>query len=216
LTGSEISQFLEEQVAIRSLAEKFVQDLNRSEQDGGEWFTEEELDGIPSTALESWGPTKHGKYFVPCERDRPVIAREKREETRLRMYVANERRFTECTKLLKDIAVRRDAQARKLGYAGHAAVRMEKLASPSVEWVTDRIDKFEQELSIRGNKLHENIRRERVREKKERRDFKKGDDCLPPWDFVYYMRQLRGIFEIILLSRRLWKERSASSPPISD
>jgi metallopeptidase MepB len=85
--------------------------------------------------------------------------------------------------------VLRDENARLLGYASHAAFRLETRVVKTTNWVDNFLDEFEQALLPQGRREMQLLL--------ERRNLDHPDsgDSMPPWDYDYYNRLVLEDFD---------------------
>lgn len=118
-----------------------------SETDEGVWFTRAQLAGVPASALDTMDAEddrlkvtfKKGHLF-------PVMKHASDARTRKALHVAKENRFPENVEALQRAVALRDDIARLLGFANHAALKIEDKMAPSVESVMARLNKLRTEL----------------------------------------------------------------------
>lgn len=103
-------------------------------------FSRNELEGVSNDVLEVMKRAEEGDFWVAFRKDehvREVWRCASSEETRRRMYIAEERRFPENVARLKRIVVLRDKIANLLGFENHASLKMGNKMSRSVEEVRE-------------------------------------------------------------------------------
>lgn len=189
LTQEQIEKYLEGRNEIDAMRMRFAQNL-RTEK-GGLWLSLEDLDGVPSTYLDSWKGSEAfpGKKFVPFANGgaKTVITYANNAETRKQMYLANDKKVPDNVALFKDVIVRRDAQARVLGHASHSAFRVERRAAKSAEWVHGFLKTLRDDLAPRGGGELE-LLKDRRRAHLQSRGVTREHGDFPPWDQKYYQR----------------------------
>ncbi|KAG9252681.1 peptidase family M3 [Emericellopsis atlantica] len=171
LNEDEIQLYLEKRNQIDHLRRQYNQNLRND--DGGLWLSLDELDGVPAQDLARFVPaTDEGDRgdmrFVRFTRAdvNAVMQYAKNPATRKKMY----------------IILLRDENARLLGYASHAAFRLETRVAKSTEWVNTFVDELEQVLIPQGKKEMQALLAKRNLDLPER------SDSMPPWDYGYYHR----------------------------
>lgn len=191
LEGDGIAEYLESRNAIDVMRRQFTRNIMDDE--GGVWFTEAELDGISNADLGRFrpGPGSDTKqYFVHFRKAeaQPVLKYAKNPATRKRLYTSQYKTLEENVKLFRDVIVRRDSNARRLGYTSHAAFRLEKRMAKSPEWVHDFLDKLQDVLLPQGRKDMDGLlaRKKEYLQGSEYRD--ENADIMPPWDLQFYTR----------------------------
>ncbi|KPM42978.1 hypothetical protein AK830_g3495, partial [Neonectria ditissima] len=121
-----------------------------SETDEGVWFSRAELAGVPASALDTMQTRdddddglrvtfKRGHLF-------PVMKHARRARTRKALHAAKESRFPENVAALETAVALRDDAARMLGFAHHAALKMEDKMAAGVEPVVAALEKLRREL----------------------------------------------------------------------
>jgi len=166
---------------------------------GGLWLSLDELDGVPAQDLTRFSRDQDvdefdGKdmRFVRFTRAdvNAVMQYARNPATRKKMYVAKEKKLPENVALFKQITVLRDENARLLGYANHAAFRLEARVAKTTKWVNNFLDELERALLPRG--------RQEMQSLLERRnlDLLESEDSMPPWDYDYYNRLVLEDFNV--------------------
>lgn len=193
LDSDQIKHYLNVRNEIDMLRHKF--NRNVREQAEGLWFSIEELDGLSEQDLsrftDSTEPGKDGMrlaHFRKAERD-IIMKFARNPNTRKKMYVADTHELTRNVDLFKEIVVRRDRNARLLGYATHAAFRLEKRVAKTPEWVDHLLDSLEKVLVPQGEREMQVL----LKRKKQYLDESTGypeaySDIMPPWDYDFYSR----------------------------
>jgi metallopeptidase MepB len=103
-------------------------------------FSRNELEGVSNDVLEVMKRAEEGDFWVAFRKEehvREVWRYASSEETRRRIYVAEERRFPENVARLEKIVVLRDEIAKFLGFENHASLKMEDKMARSVEEVRE-------------------------------------------------------------------------------
>ena len=191
LSAGEIEGYLAERIAIQGLVDRFYDGLG--DDHGGVWLSAEELEGVPEKFVKQLGePDGEGKVYVPFRGfgAGAVVMNASKEETRRKVFVGNEQKLPGNRALLKEIVLRRDAQARKLGYKSHMEFRLEEMAVPDVEYVGELLNKLKAGLSPRAKGTMENSRKARIDDMKKSGTWREEEDFLPPWDVPYYKNVL--------------------------
>lgn len=193
---AEIEVWLKAMTDIEHLKSEFTRNL--SSDNGGLWFSVEELEGVPATALERWADGTEspnlGKKFVPFANNgsSTIMGHCSNADTRMRMFLAENKGAPRNAQLFREIALGRDSQARLQGYGSHAAFRMESRVAKSAEWVEEFLKKLREGLIPRGREELRILQQRRVQDLKERGTYEEGDDAyFPPWDKGYYSRLVK-------------------------
>ncbi|KAK0646737.1 peptidase family M3 [Cercophora newfieldiana] len=125
---------------IGDLAEEFKANLVKDE--GGVWFTEEELEGVKEDKIQSFklgteedGENK-GKRFVTWKADYGAVVNwAKRRETRKRYIDEEDQKLGENLEIFKKVFDMRAVNAKKLGFKSHAEYRLKDRMAGSPAWV---------------------------------------------------------------------------------
>lgn len=157
---------------------------NLREGDTGEWFTTDELEGVPEYDLATYPSDEEGgKHFVSHNgRILAVSQYAKKEETRKRLCLSGYQRCPENVAIFREILLLRDENARALGYQSHAALRATSRIAESTEWVDDMLNGLAETLLPYGKADHDRFRK---RTEESARDRGKTPP-LQPWDEAYY------------------------------
>lgn len=134
------------------------------------------------------GPNE-GMLFIRTQSGDPdiIVRHATNPRTHKRVYLAEMGGLEENVDLLRDIILKRDDNARLLGYSRHAAFRLERRVAKTVEYIDEFLGDVESNLLERGAA--------EVRLIMERKasyvqaDPKRGEpypDCMPPWDYPFY------------------------------
>jgi metallopeptidase MepB len=163
---------------------------NLDEEDGGVWFTLQELAGVPSDVVERLEHDgederkvkvtyQYSDYF-------PVMDHAKNGETRKKLFLGFENKCQDNVPLFKEMIVLRDERARLLGYLNHAAYQLEDKMVSSTDTVNTFLEDLRLKLVGRG---HEEI--ERLKKLK-RANVGDGqyDGHYYLWDQRYYHRAM--------------------------
>jgi len=193
LSDMEIKKYLDMGNKIGAMKDDFARNLRT--ESGGLWFTPEELEGVPAMHLDSWQRSDEfpGKIFVPFANDgrNIVLTHANDNETRKRMYLADNKRAPANITLFREVIIARDAQARMLGYPSHAAFAIERRAAKSAEWVSGFLSKLQEDLVPRGAE-ELNVLKERRRMHLQGQGIALPDEKFPPWDYNYYQRLMEN------------------------
>ena len=188
--GPQRARFKEIKKRLSQLSIEFQKNLN--EENGGIWFTPEQLDGVPEDVLSGlkkgegenvgkiWLTFKYPDLF-------PTMKYATNAETRRQVMIANENKCNQNVPLFREAIILRDEAARLLGYPNHAAFRIEDKMAKTPETV----DKFLGDLRARltaGGKSEINTLME----------FKKSLD--PKSDGKYYLWDHR-FYDRLMLER---------------
>jgi metallopeptidase MepB len=189
--GPQRDRFKEIKKRLSQLSIEFQKNLN--EEDGGLWFTKEELDGVPGDVvdgLEKGTGENEGKVKLSFKYPDlfPTLKFAKNSETRKKLFISNENKLNQNIPLFKEAILLRDEAARMLGYPNHAALRIEdKMAKE-----TSTVDTFLSDLRTRlapGGIKEKNHLLELKKKDEEARGLK-SDGKYYLWDHRFYDRML--------------------------
>lgn len=194
LTPAEIERYS----AIRNKIDELRQEFNRNvrEEDGGVWFALHDLEGVPEDDLahfeRAMSEDSQDQLLVRFRRAEmtAVLKYATKASTRKKLFIAGAARFAENDQIFKQIVMLRDESARLLGYAHHAAFRIENRAAKTTEWVEELCDQLEHALMPVGKKEMDELR---AIKKKHLRNVGSSaedlpEDLLNPWDAAFYSR----------------------------
>jgi metallopeptidase MepB len=149
---------------LSELSITFQKNLN--EEQGGLWFTEEELKGVPQDVVGNLkkgdaGTENEGKVFVTFKYPDlfPVQKYCKNQDVRYQLYIANENKCNQNVPIFKEAIVLRDEAARILGYPNHANFRIEDKMAKKSKTVDDFLDDLRTRLAPGGMKEMEVLRK---------------------------------------------------------
>lgn len=165
-----------------------------TQENGGLYFNEEELDGVPLEEMKRWkdeqpNPEEPLRKFVPFANGGTVtvLTYAHNADTRKRMFLGDQVKLVVNVPLLQEIAKKRQLQASMLGYASHADFRLERRLVKTLKWVEDFLTNLSTSLQPLGRKELDILQRRRLK------DFTTEDDTetkhpqqIPPWDLRYY------------------------------
>ena len=147
--GPQRDRFKEIKKRLSQLGIAFSKNLN--EENGGLWFTAEELDGVPNDVIsllkkdgnKYWLTFKYPDLF-------PALKYAKNSETRKKIFIANENKSNQNVPLFREAILLRDEAARLLGYPNHAAFRIEDKMAKTPKTVDDFLGDLRGRLSQGG------------------------------------------------------------------
>lgn len=177
-----IDKWRRNKARIEQLCAEFHSNLRESET--GEWFTADELDGVPEQDRATYTvDDQSGKQFVSHNGlTFPILQHAKNPETRKRMYLSDCQRCPENVRIFREVLLLRDENARELGYQSHAASRIPFRIAESTEWIDSLLNGLSETLSPYAEAEEEKDRR-RV-EGSARSNGKSTP--LMEWDTAYY------------------------------
>jgi metallopeptidase MepB len=189
LTPDQINVYLQNRDKIEKLKREFNRNIRND--NTGLWLSLDELDGVPEQVLalfprcpDSDKEEMNEKCmrfvrFTKIDVD-TVLQHARNPATRKRLYVANENKVPQNIGLFHETSVLRDKNARLLGYASHAAFRLETHIAKTPTWVNNLLDELEQSLLPQGRREMQAL----LTRKKQENSY--GSNSIPPWDYEYY------------------------------
>merc|ERR1711977_328002 len=182
--GEQRDRFKAIKKRLSELSITFQKNLN--EEQGGLWFTPQELDGVPEDVTSGLkkgekGTENEGKLWLTFKYPDlfPTQKYCKNAETRQKVFMANENKCNQNVKLFKEAIVLRDEAARILGYPDHATFRIEDKMAKTPKTVDDFLGDLRKRLAPGGLKEIEKL--------KELKKSETGDaDRYFLWDHRFY------------------------------
>ncbi|KAI1168378.1 Metalloprotease [Nemania serpens] len=189
--GPQRDRFKEIKKRLSQLGIQFQKTLN--EENGGLWFTKEELDGVPNDVvdgLEKGTGENEGKIRLSFKYPDlfPALKFAKNPETRKKVFIANENKCNENVPLFKEAVLLRDEAARMLGYANHAAFRIEDKMAKLPETVNTFLSDLRTKLAPGGVKEQAHLLE--LKKKDEESRGLKSDGNFYLWDNRFYDRMM--------------------------
>lgn len=153
--GPQRDRFKEIKKRLSQIQIAFQKNLN--EENGGLYFTKEELDGVPADLVDTWEKgtgENEGKLRVSFKYPDlfPTMKFAKNSETRRKVFIANENKCDANMALFKEAIVLRDEAARLLGYPDHASFRIEDKMAKTTKVVNDFLGDLRGRLTEGGKK----------------------------------------------------------------
>ncbi|KAJ5743604.1 hypothetical protein N7533_008474 [Penicillium manginii] len=151
--GPERARFKEIKKRLSQLSIEFQKNLN--EENGGIWFTLEQLDGVPEdvlSGLKKGEGENDGKVWLTFKYPDlfPTMKYAKNSEIRKQVMIANENKCNQNVPLFREAIVLRDEAARLLGYPSHAAFRIEDKMAKTPETVNKFLGDLRSRLTAGG------------------------------------------------------------------
>ncbi|KAI5289405.1 hypothetical protein KEM55_008824, partial [Ascosphaera atra] len=192
LQGEERERFKEIKRRLSAIQNAFQKNL--TEENGGLWFTREEMDGVPDDVIDGLkvgtkeDGENEGKLFVTFKYPDlfPTLKYATNSETRRKLMVENERKMPANVPLFKEAIVLRDEAARLLGYPNHAAFKVETKMAKTAENVDKFLGNLRERLIVGGKAELEKLKALKAADLKERGLENDGHYYL--WDNRYYDR----------------------------
>ncbi|KAI4596305.1 hypothetical protein KJ359_005434 [Pestalotiopsis sp. 9143b] len=202
---AELSQLVTE---IDVLQNKFQR--NCAQENGGVWFSHMELDGVPNDDISKWKNSQPSQppvasesagkeIFVPFANGgtKAILTYAHSADTRKAMFLGDDKKLTENVTILDEIARKRYARAKTLGYANHSALRAERQLAKTPGWIEDFLLTVKDGLVPLGKNEIKELQHRRLMAIQERKS-RKADheptteieapqsDLFAPWDLFYY------------------------------
>ncbi|KAL7627760.1 metalloendopeptidase [Parahypoxylon ruwenzoriense] len=189
--GPQRDRFKEIKKRLSQIAIEFQKNLN--EENGGLWFTREELDGVPSDVvdgLEKGTGENEGKLKLSFKYPDlfPTLKFAKNPETRKKVFIANENKTNQNVPLFKEAILLRDEAARLLGYPNHAAFRIEDKMAKDPATVDTFLSDLRKRLAPGGVKEKDHLLE--LKKKDEQSRGLKSDGNYYLWDHRFYDRMM--------------------------
>lgn len=151
--GPQRDRFKEIKKRLSQIQIEFSRNLN--EEDGGIWFSPEELDGVPADVVDNLKKGEgenSGKVFLTFKYPDlfPTLKYAKISETRRKVFIANENKCNMNVPLFREAIVLRDEAARMLGYPNHAQLRIEDKMAKDPATVTEFLGDLRKRLTAGG------------------------------------------------------------------
>lgn len=163
------------------------------EENGGVWFTQDELHGVPGSVISNLekgasGTEHEGKVRATFKYPDifPILKYATNAATRKKIFVANENRCNSNVPLFKEITLLRDEGARLLGYKNYATMRIEDKLMKTPENVDGFLSNIYRKLSPGGLKEIETLLKMKKHHIKSQNEVYDGRYYL--WDHRFYDR----------------------------
>lgn len=155
--GPQRDRFKEIKKRLSQIQIEFQRNLN--EENGGIWFTKEELDGVPTDLVEGLEKGKEGsendgkvKLTFKYPDLFPTLKYAKNADTRRKVFIDNENKCNQNVPLFQEAILLRDEAARMLGYPNHAQLRIEDKMAKDTKTVDDFLADLKSRLVAGGAK----------------------------------------------------------------
>ncbi|CAI0653540.1 unnamed protein product, partial [Colletotrichum noveboracense] len=187
--GPQRDRFKEIKKRLSQIQIEFQKNLN--EENGGIWFTPEELDGVSEDVidgLEKGTGENEGKLKLSFKYPDlfPTLKFATNPETRRKVFIQNENKCNQNAPLFKEAIVLRDEAARMLGYPDHASLRIEDKMAKTSKTVTDFLGDLRSRLAAGGAKEVEHLLELKKADTEARGVSNDGNYYL--WDHKFYDR----------------------------
>ncbi|KAM5434775.1 metalloendopeptidase [Microsporum ferrugineum] len=189
--GPQRDRFKEIKKRLSEISIEFQKNLN--EENGGLWFTREQLAGVPEdvlSGLKKGEGENEGKLRLTFKYPDlfPTLKYAINPETRKAVMIANENKCNQNIPLFKETLLLRDEAARLLGYPNHAAFRLEDKMAKNPKTVDDFLGDLRSRLTDGGK---EEIKTLKGMKKKDlETQSKEFDGYYFLWDHRFYDRMM--------------------------
>lgn len=187
--GPKRDRFKEIKKRLSQLSIVFQKNLN--EENGGIWFTPEQLDGVPEDVLS--GLTKgegenEGQLRLSFKYPDlfPTLKYATNAETRKKVFIQNENKLNQNIPIFKESIVLRDEAARLLGYPNHAAFKIEDKMAKNPKTVDDFLGDLKSRLTKGGKQELKDLTA--LKESDVKKSEKQFDGHYFLWDNRFYDR----------------------------
>ena len=187
--GPKRDRFKDIKKRLSQLSIQFQKNLN--EENGGIWFTKEDLDGVPEdllSILTKGDGENAGKLRLSFKYPDlfPTLKYATNSDTRKKVLIDNENKCNQNVPLFREAVLLRDEAARLLGYPNHAAFRIEDKMAKTPATVDAFLGDLRQRLTDGGKnevRILKELKEEFLKSKGQSFD---GRYWL--WDHRYYSR----------------------------
>ncbi|KAI1978913.1 metalloendopeptidase [Ophidiomyces ophidiicola] len=191
--GPKRDRFKEIKKRLSQISIEFQKNLN--EENGGLWLTKEELNGVPDdvvSGLKKGEGDNTGKLFLTFKYPDlfPVMKYATNAEVRKQVSIANENKCNQNVPLFKEAIILRDEAARLLGYANHAAFRIEDKMAKTPETVNTFLGGLRKKLESGGLAEIEKLKLLKAEDLKSRNPSQVPDGHYFLWDHRFYDRMM--------------------------
>ena len=190
-TGEKRDRFKEIKKRLSDVGIIFQKNLN--EENGGLWFTKEELNGTPEDVIagfEKGEGENEGKLKMSFKYPDlfPVLKYCKNIEARRKVFMANENKCNQNVPLFREAINLRDEAARLLGYPNHAAFVIEDKMAKTTKTVDDFLGDLRKRLTKGGESEKKTLTELKKSDLKDRGEEKTFDGHYFLWDNRFYDR----------------------------
>ncbi len=191
--GPKRDRFKEIKKRLSQISIVFQKNLN--EENGGIWFTRDELDGVPEdvlSGLQKGEGENAGKVRLTFKYPDlfPTLKYATNPVTRKKVFIDNENKCNKNVPLFREAIILRDEAARLLGYPNHAAFRIEEKMAKTPKTVDDFLGDLRSRLTAGGTSEIQTLKDLKEQDLKGRGDEKTFDGHYYLWDHRFYDRLL--------------------------
>ncbi|KPM38153.1 hypothetical protein AK830_g8410 [Neonectria ditissima] len=201
LDEGQIRCYLDRRNEIDNLRRQY--NRNVREENGGIWCSLEALDGLSAQDISRFEEgTNHDQEGMRLVRHRRVnfesIMKYARNPlTRKRMYLSDACKLSENLDLFREVTMKRDENARLLGYSSHASFRLENRVAKTTDWVIDFLSQLADVLLPQGKKEMQSLLEVKKKYLAENFEYPQDHpDTMPPWDYAFYSRIALEAFQV--------------------
>ncbi|KAL1870684.1 hypothetical protein Daus18300_005004 [Diaporthe australafricana] len=206
LSEAQIEEFKQARAEIDKLVSKFSRNSQKNK--GGVWYGGDELAGVPEDKIAEWEEATSGheeasdnqkKIFVPFSNGGwlQILKFAKLENSRRRMLIAYEKGPQANADIVRELFLRRDSQARLLGFSSHADMRSLTTAVKSVDWVRSFLSDLKEAIIPKQTEAIKKARSVLAGDQLEHRILeKKGGDDFAPWNVFYCSRLVQASMHV--------------------
>ncbi|OAL63865.1 hypothetical protein A7C99_4516 [Trichophyton rubrum] len=189
--GPKRDRFKEIKKRLSDIAIEFQKNLN--EENGGLWFTREQLAGVPEdvlSGLKKGEGENEGKLRLSFKYPDlfPTLKYAIEPETRKAVMIANENKCNQNIPLFKETLLLRDEAARLLGYPNHAAFRLEDKMAKNPETVDSFLGDLRSRLTDGGKQEIKTLMEMKKKDVETQKKAFDGHYFL--WDHRFYDRMM--------------------------
>lgn len=153
--GPKRDRFKDIKKRLSQISIEFQKNLN--EENGGIWFTPEELDGVPDdvlSGLKKGEGENEGKLRLSFKYPDlfPTLKYATNSAVRQKIMIANENKCNQNVPLFREAILLRDEAARLLGYPNHATFRIEDKMAKTPKTVDTFLGDLRKRLAAGGEK----------------------------------------------------------------
>lgn len=191
--GPKRDRFKEIKKRLSQISIEFQKNLN--EENGGIWFTPEELDGVPDdvlSGLKKGEGENEGKIRLSFKYPDlfPTLKYATNAATRQKVMVANENKCNQNVPLFKEAVILRDEAARLLGYPNHATFRIEDKMAKTPKTVDTFLGDLRKRLAAGGDREIKTLKALKEADLKARGLGDTFDGHYFLWDHRFYDRMM--------------------------
>jgi metallopeptidase MepB len=189
--GPRRDRFKEIKRRLNELVTSFHKTL--TEEQGGIWFSPQELDGVPTDIVSNLAKgtgENDGKLWLTFKYPHlfPTLRYATSSSTRKKLFVENENKCNANAARAKEVIVLRDEAARLLGYENHAQLRLEDRLLKTPENVNSFLNGLVKKLAPQGSKEIEMLLKLKKADLESRGRGSEYDGRYYLWDHYFYDR----------------------------